>query len=345
MDVAVVGVTGYSGTVLYTLLAKHPAIDQINLYGHQDEGKDGEVRYLDQLIPGFHGQHIKIQKFDPQQIMASNAAVFFATSAGVSSQLAGDFIDADFPVIDLSGDYRLPDPAEYEKWYHKPAAPAEHLQKATYSLADFYQPGTNYIANPGCYATATLLGLAPMVQKDLIDPDTIVVDAKSGTSGAGKKLTGITHFTEASDNLQLYGLNTHKHIPEIVAQLKKWNDSVNAIQFSTTLLPLTTGLMASIYAKVKPGVDQAQLMAAFNQDYAESAFVNVLDGTTPDLKEVVGTNNCDIGVVYNPVTQTVMVISVVDNLMKGAAGQAVQTFNHLFDLAETTGLPTLPAFV
>lgn len=184
-----------------------------------------------------------------------------------------------------------------------------------------------------------------MVQADLIDSDTIVVDAKSGTSGAGKKLTEITHFTEASDNLQLYGLNTHKHIPEIVAQLQKWNNQVHAIQFSTTLLPLTTGLMASIYAKVKPGVAQANLMAAFNHTYESSPFVNVLDGATPDLKEVVGTNNCDIGVVYNPVTQTVMVISVIDNLMKGAAGQAVQNFNHLFGIDETVGLPTLPAFV
>lgn len=345
MDVAIVGVTGYSGTVLYTLLASHPNINKINLYGHVNEGENGAVRYLDELVPGFHGQHVPIQKFDAQQIMADNVAVFFATSAGVSSQLAGDFIDANFPVIDLSGDYRLPDPAEYEKWYHKPAAPVEHLEKATYSLADFYQEGGKYIANPGCYATATLLGLAPMVQADLIDPDTIVVDAKSGTSGAGKKLTEITHFTEASDNLQLYGLNTHKHIPEIVAQLQKWNDKVNAIQFSTTLLPLTTGLMASIYAKVRPGVGQAELMAAFNKDYGDSAFVNVLDGETPDLKEVVGTNNCDIGVVYNPVTETVMVISVIDNLMKGAAGQAIQNFNHLFNIDETVGLPSLPAFV
>ncbi|MTV81765.1 N-acetyl-gamma-glutamyl-phosphate reductase [Secundilactobacillus folii] len=345
MDVAIVGVTGYSGTVLYTLLANHPEIDQINLYGHVNEGEDGTVRYLDELVPGFHGQHVPIQKFDSAQIMMDNAAVFFATSAGVSSQLAGDFIDADFPVIDLSGDYRLTDPAEYEKWYHKPSAPAEHLQKASYSLADFPQETSNYIANPGCYATATLLGLAPMVQADLIDPDSIVVDAKSGTSGAGKKLTEITHFTEASDNLQLYGINTHKHIPEIVAQLQKWNDEVQAIQFSTTLLPLTTGLMASIYAKVKPGVTQTKLMKAFNDDYADAPFVNVLDGQTPDLKEVVGTNNCDIGVVFNPVTQTVMVISVIDNLMKGAAGQAVQNFNHLFNIDEKVGLPTLPAFV
>lgn len=345
MDVAIVGVTGYSGTVLYTLLANHPAIDQINLYGHVDEGKDGQVRYLDDLIPGFHGQHVVLQAFEPTQIMADNDAVFFATSAGVSSQLAGPFVDADFPVIDLSGDYRLPDPKMYEKWYHKPAASAEHLQQASYSLADFYDANTKYIANPGCYATATLLGLAPLVQSKLIDLDSIVVDAKSGTSGAGKKLTQISHFTEANDNLQYYGLNTHKHIPEMMTQLKKWNPKVNAIQFSTTLLPVTTGLMASIYAKVQPGVTQADLVAAFQQLYDQQPFVHVLDGTTPDLKQVVGTNNCDIGVVFNPVTQTVMVISVIDNLLKGAAGQAVQNFNQLFDLDETAGLPTLPAFV
>lgn len=344
MNVAIVGVTGYSGTVLYTLLANHPAVDDIKLYGHSDEGKNGDVRYLDELIAGFHGQHVKLQKFDATQIMADNDAVFFATSAGVTSQLAIPFVEADFPVIDLSGDFRLPDPAVYEKWYHKPAAPAVDLAKASYNLADVDQPQTNYVANPGCYATATLLGLAPMVQADLIDSDTIIVDAKSGTSGAGKKLTQISHFTEVNDNLQLYGLNTHKHIPEIVAQLKKWNDKVNAIQFSTTLLPLTTGLMASIYAKVNPGVTQEALMTAFETTYANHPFIHVLDGQTPTLKQVVGTNNCDIGVVFNPITQTVMVISVIDNLIKGAAGQAIQNFNHLFNLDETAGLPTLPVF-
>ncbi|GAA3612104.1 N-acetyl-gamma-glutamyl-phosphate reductase [Secundilactobacillus similis] len=344
MNVAIVGVTGYSGTVLYSLLVNHPQVTQINLYGHTNEGENGDVRYLDELIAGYHGQHVPLQAFDPEKIMADNDVVFFATSSGVSSQLAGPFIKAKFPVIDLSGDYRLPDPATYEKWYHKPAADAADLAQATYSLADFYAEKTNYIANPGCYATATLLGLAPMVQQDLIDPDSIIVDAKSGTSGAGKSLSQLTHFTEENDNLQLYQLNKHKHIPEVVQQLHQWNNQVNAIQFSTTLLPLTTGLMASIYAKVKSGVTQESLMAAFNTVYADHPFVHVMDGETPSLKQVVGTNNCDLGVVYNPVTHTVMVISVIDNLIKGAAGQAVQNFNHLFNFNETTGLPTLPVF-
>ncbi|ANZ66880.1 N-acetyl-gamma-glutamyl-phosphate reductase [Secundilactobacillus paracollinoides] len=343
MNVAIVGVTGYSGTVLYSLLANHPEIEKINLYGHTDEGENGTVRYLDELLPQFHGEHVAIQAFDPAQIMADNQAVFFATSSGVSSQLAVPFAEAGFPVIDLSGDYRL-DAKQYEQWYHKPAATTSALKKAAYSLADFYDTDAKYIANPGCYATATLLGLAPLVQQDLIDPDSIIVDAKSGTSGAGKKLSQITHFTEANDNLQLYKLDTHQHIPEIVQQLQVWNDKVQAIEFNTTLIPVTVGIMATIYAKPNPGQDQASLVKAFETTYADHPFIHVMDGEVPALKDAVGSNNCDLGVKYNPKTNTVMVVSVIDNLMKGAAGQAVQNFNHMFHYNETTGLPKFPAF-
>lgn len=343
MNVAIVGVTGYSGTVLYGLLANHPEIKKINLYGHTNEGENGTVRYLDELLPQFHGEHVAIQAFDPDQIMADNEAVLFATSSGVSSQLAVPFAEADFPVIDLSGDYRL-DAKQYEQWYHKPAAKTSALKKAAYSLADFYDTDAKYIANPGCYATATLLGLAPLVQQDLIDPDSIIVDAKSGTSGAGKKLTEITHFTEANDNLQLYKLDEHQHIPEIVQQLQAWNDKVQAIEFNTTLIPVTVGIMATIYAKPKAGQNQASIVKAFETTYADHPFINVLDGKVPALKDAVGSNNCDLGVKYNPKTNTIMIVSVIDNLMKGAAGQAVQNFNHMFNYKETVGLPKFPTF-
>lgn len=334
MNVALVGVTGYSGMVLYQLLQQHPEVATVRLFGHPDS----QPQPLMAAVPNFIGDQTLIEPLDTATVMASCDVIFFATSAGVTTELAGPFIEADFPVIDLSGDYRLQDPQTFTKWYHKPAPATAALQNSHYGLVEFANAaGHNYIANPGCYATATLLGLAPLVQQQLIDPASIIVDAKSGTSGAGKKLAASTHFSQTDENLQLYKVNQHQHIPEIMQQLKIWNANVPAIQFTTTLLPIVRGIMDTIYAKSEATTEQLQ--AAFTATYADSPFVRVLPaGQLPTLKEVVGTNYCDLGISYNPVTHTVLVISVIDNLVKGAAGQAVQNFNQHFGFDATAGL-------
>ncbi|MCL5459177.1 N-acetyl-gamma-glutamyl-phosphate reductase [Loigolactobacillus coryniformis] len=334
MNVALVGVTGYSGMVLYQLLQQHPEVTTVRLFGHPDS----QPQPLMEAVPNFVADQTLIEPLDTATVMASCDVIFFATSAGVTTELAGPFIEADFPVIDLSGDYRLQDPQTFTKWYHKPAPATAALQNSHYGLVEFANAaGHNYIANPGCYATATLLGLAPLVQQQLIDPASIIVDAKSGTSGAGKKLAASTHFSQTDENLQLYKVNQHQHIPEIMQQLKIWNANVPAIQFTTTLLPIVRGIMDTIYAKSEATAEQLQ--AAFTATYADSPFVRVLPaGQLPTLKEVVGTNYCDLGISYNPVTHTVLVISVIDNLVKGAAGQAVQNFNQHFGFDATAGL-------
>ncbi|ATO54531.1 MAG: N-acetyl-gamma-glutamyl-phosphate reductase [Loigolactobacillus coryniformis] len=334
MNVALVGVTGYSGMVLYQLLQQHPEVATVRLFGHPDS----QPQPLMEAVPNFVADQTLIEPLDTATVMASCDVIFFATSAGVTTELAGPFIEADFPVIDLSGDYRLQDPQTFTKWYHKPAPATAALQNSHYGLVEFANAaGHNYIANPGCYATATLLGLAPLVQQQLIDPASIIVDAKSGTSGAGKKLAASTHFSQTDENLQLYKVNQHQHIPEIMQQLKIWNANVPAIQFTTTLLPIVRGIMDTIYAKSEATAEQLQ--AAFTATYADSPFVRVLPaGQLPTLKEVVGTNYCDLGISYNPVTHTVLVISVIDNLVKGAAGQAVQNFNQHFGFDATAGL-------
>lgn len=334
MNVALVGVTGYSGMVLYQLLQQHPEVTTVRLFGHPDS----QPQPLMEAVPNFVADQTLIEPLDTATVMASCDVIFFATSAGVTTELAGPFIEADFPVIDLSGDYRLQDPKTFTKWYHKPAPATAALQNSHYGLVEFANAaGHNYIANPGCYATATLLGLAPLVQQQLIDPASIIVDAKSGTSGAGKKLAASTHFSQTDENLQLYKVNQHQHIPEIMQQLKIWNANVPAIQFTTTLLPIVRGIMDTIYAKSEATAEQLQ--ATFTATYADSPFVRVLPaGQLPTLKEVVGTNYCDLGISYNPVTHTVLVISVIDNLVKGAAGQAVQNFNQHFGFDATAGL-------
>ncbi|MQS89922.1 N-acetyl-gamma-glutamyl-phosphate reductase [Companilactobacillus mishanensis] len=341
MNVGLVGVTGYSGSVLYELLLHHPNVDHVNLYGHSQT----EAQSLEKVLPQLRRRD-NILPYDSADIMKNNQMVFFATSAGVTTELAAPFIEANFPVIDLAGDYRLKSRESYEKWYKKPAPKEEYLKKSFYGLTDFVNSkGQTYVCNPGCYATTTLLALAPLVQNHLIDPSSIVVDAKSGTSGAGKKLTELTHFTQTDENLQLYKVNQHQHIPEIVQQLKIWDESVPYIQFTTTLLPLTRGIMASCYAKAKDNVTEDDVRAAFVRTYSDDTFVNATEGVFPTLKQVTGTNFCDIGYQLNPVTHQTVIVSVLDNLLKGAAGQAIQNFNQMFDYAPETGLDLIPVLL
>jgi N-acetyl-gamma-glutamyl-phosphate reductase len=339
MQVALVGITGYAGMVLYQLLQNHPAVSGINLYDH----KLTKTSELDQVVPIFNGNQTPVWPYDDDAIIKDNQVVFFATSAGVTAKVAPKYLAAGFPVIDLSGDMRLKNERQYLKWYNKPAAPAKFLRQSHYGLADLVSAkAQTYVANPGCYATATLLGLAPLVQNNLIEPDSIIVDAKSGTTGAGKTPTPSTHFTQVDENLQIYKANRHQHIPEMMQALKRWNEQIPAIQFMTTLVPIRRGIMSTIYAKVRADITEQMLTEAFTQTYHDKPFVSYTGNQLPDIKQTVGTNQCAIGMVYNPVTNTVMVDSVIDNLLKGAAGQAVQNFNQLFDFKETQGLELQP---
>ncbi|WP_436648820.1 NAGSA dehydrogenase family protein [Lactiplantibacillus plantarum] len=293
MQVALVGVTGYSGMVLYRLLKQHPEIDRIQLYGHMG----ATTVALKTVAAMYQKETAVIRPFDATAIMRDNAIVFFATSAGITRQLALPFIAAHFPVIDLSGDFRLHDPEQYQRWYQRDPAPATALAQASYGL-----------------------------------------------SGAGKRATAASHYVAVNDNLSLYKLNQHQHIPEMMQQLQQWWSAISAIEFTTTLIPATRGIMTTIYAKAKSALTTTQVRAAFTATYHEQPFVQVLPTGMPTLKDVVGSNNCALGVDYNPVTNTIVVVSVIDNLMKGAAGQAVQNFNRYFDFAVTAGLPTLPVF-
>lgn len=341
MHVAILGATGYSGTVLYGLLSQHPNVESINLYGH--EGGKGS-RFFDNEVPAF-STHLPILPFNLAEIMSHNDLLFCATPAGVTKNLVAPFIEADFPVIDLSGDFRLKDPLIYKKWYNKEAAPSSLLSKSSYGLTEFPEKNTTkYIANPGCYATATLLGLAPLAIEHMIDPNSIIVDAKSGVSGAGKKLSTTSQYNFINENAWLYKMNKHQHIPEIMQKLREWDSKIPAIQFSTTLIPVTRGIMSTIYLKPIKHYTNDEILTSFHKHYDNAPFVRFKENYLPAIKEVTGSNYCDIGVNYNPVTNTITIVSVIDNLMKGAAGQAVQNFNLFWNLTPTSGLPLLPVF-
>ena len=339
MKVGILGITGYSGMVLYTLLMQHPNVSGVVLYGSSQE-----TQALSDVIPAFGTNDVQIVPFDAQQALQELDCLFCATPSGVTSQLMQPFIEVGFPVIDLSGDFRLRDSHLYENWYHQSGRELPSTEKITYALPEFTTEYHPYVANPGCYATATLLGLAPLAQAGLLEAGSIITDAKSGVSGAGKNPSAQTHLPFINENLWVYRLNQHQHIPEITQQLSDWDNHLTAIQFSTTLLPITRGIMVNTYAKLNRLMNQQEIEQIFAQCYEGKPFVRFRGTQLPTIKEVVGSNFCDIGVVWNPTTKIVTIVSVIDNLMKGAAGQAVQNFNLYFGFEETAGLPMFPVF-
>ncbi|MGT2667381.1 N-acetyl-gamma-glutamyl-phosphate reductase [Streptococcus rifensis] len=339
MKVAIIGVTGYSGIELYRLLRQHSHIEVHSVHASQSVGHG-----LSDLLPHMgNDQKLTIEAVDPEQIMKTVDLVFIATPSGYSKDIAGRFLEQDFPVVDLSGDYRLP-AAVYEKWYGKSAAPASEQEQFTYGLSEWTTLfGKKFISNPGCYATATLLSLLPLV--DIIDEKSIIVDAKSGLTGAGKSLTASSHFVQAYGNYSTYKLNRHQHIPEIMRVLQAHNPEIPHLQFSTSLLPVNRGIVATSYLHLKDGKTAEDVDLAFKEAYKESAFIQLQGNQFPDLHQVVGSNRVAIGWEYNSRTEVLTVITVLDNLIKGAAGQAIQNVNLMYGFPETAGLDNLATYI
>ncbi|MGT2802714.1 N-acetyl-gamma-glutamyl-phosphate reductase [Streptococcus henryi] len=340
MKVSIVGITGYSGLELVKLLNNHKNVEIASIHATKEIG-----RRLSDLYPHLSGVcDLEIEAFDAESIMDKSDLVFFATPSGVASQLTKAFVEADFPVIDISGDHRLP--AEiYKKWYKKTPASEEILNKFTYSLAEFSDiHGKKFISNPGCYATATELALAPLVKAKIIDLDSIIVDAKSGLTGAGKALSESSHFVNVHDNYVTYKLNKHQHIPEIVQELKEFDNNLDHIQFSTSLLPVNRGIMATCYVKLKEPLSESEIEKIYQDAYANKPFVRI-QKDLPELHNVIGSNFTDIGFDYNQTTNVLTVIAVIDNLVKGAAGQAVQNLNLMMGWPEDLGFTKTPSYL
>lgn len=342
MKVSIVGVTGYSGLELVRLLRSHPEVHIQSIHSSSQTATD-----LTELYP-----HLKnicdlpLEPVCPEKIMRASDLVFFAAPAGIASVEALPFIEAGFPVIDLSGDFRLKEAGVYEQWYQKASAPLAIIEQAEYGLAEFRSNSkARLIANPGCYATAVLLALAPLAQAKLIQQNSIIVDAKSGLSGAGKKLSQTLHYTEAHDNMSLYKVNEHQHIPEVLQKLQEWDSGLTQLQFATSLIPVTRGILATVYARPASPVTAASLHELYRTTYADQPFVRVQSaGTLPALKQVIGSNYCDLGLTYHEPTQTIMVVAVIDNLVKGAAGQAVQNLNIMQGYPVEFGLEMSPIY-
>jgi len=344
LKVAIIGSTGYGGAELIRILQAHP---EVSVYSNHSSTQAGSL--LSASYP--HLQTIAdqpLQGINANEIADEADLVFTATPSGVSAKLVPELMNAGVKVIDLSGDYRLKDTQTYEKWYKKESGNKHWLNEAVYGLTEWLETdlqAARLIANPGCFPTAVLLGLAPLIKNNMIDEHSIIIDAKTGVSGAGRNASQTTHFSEMNDNLKIYKVNQHQHIPEIEQSLTEWNSNAGAVTFSTHLVPMTRGIMATMYADATDIENIDQLFNLYKDSYQDSYFVRIKEkGKFPSTKEVYGSNFCDISLAYDERTNRIMVVSVIDNLMKGAAGQAVQNMNKMFGMDEKTGLEFVPLY-
>jgi N-acetyl-gamma-glutamyl-phosphate reductase len=344
LRVAVIGSTGYGGVELIRFLLKHPNAEVVSVVSSSSPGvpiSDG-YPHLSEILPD------RLDPLDIALIRKKADLVFTATPSGVAAELAPQLIRAGLKVIDLSGDFRLKSAALYERWYkHKPA-PDEYLAKAVYGLAEVFGAdvqGADFVSNPGCYPTSALLGLIPAVSAGWIDRKSIIIDAKSGVSGAGRGLSLDRHFSEVNENFSAYKVNRHQHIPEIEQTLARVAGEEITVTFTTHLVPMTRGIMTTMYANLREPRSEDELIALYRQYYEGRPFVRVRDkGKWPATKEVWGSNYCDIGFSVDERTGRLTVISVIDNLVKGAAGQAIQNMNLMMGWDEATGLTDAPVY-
>lgn len=341
---AIVGSTGYGGVELIRLLLQHPEVDIASVISSSNPGALYVEGYphLSEIVTD------RLEAIDVEAIKDKADVVFLATPHGVSTELSPKLIDAGLKVIDVSGDLRLKRGDAYEKWYkHKPADPA-YLDRAVYGLCEVFGSevkGADLIANPGCFPTATTLGLAPLVAEGWIDPATIISDAKTGVSGAGRGLGLLYHYSEINESTLAYKVNRHQHTPEIEQTLGRLAGRDVTITFTTHLLPMTRGILVTSYAQLTGKRTDEEVLDLFRSYYEGRRFVRIRPaGKWPATKEVLGSNYCDIGVSVDERTNRVTVISVIDNLVKGAAGQAVQNLNLMMGWDEAAGLAFTPVY-
>lgn len=332
VPVGIVGFRGYSGAELVDILTRHPAVEPVLLEHRSDP----------------HSRPAPLGQRPAKSIPATAEAirqeglqvVLLATPTEVSMQLAPPILDSGIKVIDLSGAFRLRDAETYSQWYKERHAVPALLQRAAYGLPEFYRDriaGAELVANPGCYPTAANLALRPLIDAEVVDRSRgCICDAKSGVSGAGRKASLRTSFCEVDENFGAYGILDHRHIPEVLQ-----NSGLGEREFTFTahLLPVARGILETIYFRTTRVEKSVDLLAIYEEAYADEPFVRLYaPGKIPDLRSVQRTNFCDIGFVFDPESQRVVVIAVLDNLRKGAAGQAVQNMNLLLGFEESEGL-------
>lgn len=338
IKVGIVGGTGYTGVELLRILAQHPKVKLEVITSRQEAGT-----YVDELFPSLRKQ-VELKFSDPSKAKLNKCdLVFFATPNGVAMQQARSLFDAGVRIIDLSADFRIKHIAEWEKWYAMPHACPELVAEAIYGLPEINREQikeAKLIANPGCYPTAVQLGFLPLIEAEAIDINQLIADTKSGVSGAGRKAEVQTLFSEAADNFKSYAVPGHRHLPEIKQGLSNVAKKQVGLTFVPHLTPMIRGIHATLYARLTKEID---LQALYSNRYAHEPFVDVLPaGNHPETRSVRGSNYCRIAVHRPQEGNIAVILSVTDNLVKGAAGQAVQNMNIMFGFPETLGIEHVP---
>ncbi len=338
INIGIVGGTGYSGVELMRILASHP---QANVVAITSRGNAGQR--VDELFPSLRGHYELVFSSPDDTSLADCVLVFFATPNGVAMNAVPALLEAGVRVVDFSADFRLNDPQVWSEWYKMEHACPELLPLSVYGLPEVNRAAirnAKVVANPGCYPTAVQLGFLPLLENNLVDCSRLIADAKSGVSGAGRGASVATLMCEVSDSIKAYAASGHRHLPEITQGLQHAASSLVDLTFVPHLVPMIRGIHATLYADL---TTEADVQAVFEKRYADEPFVDVMPpGSHPETRSVRGANVCRIAVHRPGGGNRVVVLAVEDNLVKGAAGQAVQNMNIMFDLDECAGLSLAP---
>jgi len=339
----IVGASGYTGVELTRLLSRHPKVEIAVATSRQYAGK-----MISEVYPSLTGMTgVVCEDVVPENLVDRVDVLFTAVPHQTAMAIVPRFLEAGKKVIDLSADFRIDDPAVYEEWY-QPHTASEYFEEAVYGLPEINREKISkarLVANPGCYPTSIILGMAPLLKEGLVDVSTIIADSKSGTSGAGRSAQVGTLFCEVTDGFRAYDVGGHRHTPEIEQELTKLAGQDLTISFTPHLLPISRGILSTVYSSLVKKCSQEEIDLLYDNYYANEHFVRVCKpGTLPATQNVRGSNFCDVAAKVDPRTGRIVVLSVIDNLVKGAAGQAIQNMNLVYGFEENLGLEIVPLF-
>jgi len=338
LKIAIIGSSGYTGGELLRILLNHPDASVTAVTSEKSAGQ-----LITSVFPHLAGLTALVcEPLDPEAVAKKADFVFLALPHGKAQEAAFRFHKLGKKVVDLSSDYRLADPILYEKWYEHCHQYPGLLKIAVYGLPELHREKikkASLVANPGCYPTGAILGLAPLLKKSIVDPQSIIIDSKSGVSGAGRSPALAHHFPEVNEGFTAYSVVTHRHTPEIEQELSTLAATQITLSFTPHLVPMNRGILTTIYAKLSAQADTGLLHSLFRDFYRNEPFIRVLPtGHFPNVRNVRGSNFCDIGIISDPRTGRAVVVTAIDNLVKGASGQAVQNMNLMMGFEETSGL-------
>ncbi len=344
IKVGIIGSTGYAGQELVRILLQHPEAE-IVWYGSKS--------YVDQPYSAIFGNMVNLvddicMGEDMDELSKQADVIFTATPQGLCSSIVNEEVLKNSKIIDLSADFRIKDVKRYEEWYNIKHRSPEYIKEAVYGLCEINREdikNARLIANPGCFPTCSILSIYPMAKEGIIDLDTLIIDAKSGTSGAGRSAKVPNLYCEVNESIKPYGVATHRHTPEIEDQLSYASGEEVVLNFTPHLVPMNRGILATSYAKLKKDVTSEDVRAIYNKYYENEFFVRVLkENAFPETRWVEGSNFADVNFKIDERTNRIIMMGAIDNVVKGAAGQAVQNMNIMFGLEENTGLKIVPMF-